>query len=309
MLPPYLQSGDRVAIVATARKVSPAEIEPTLRLLASWGLQPVVPDGLYASFGQFAGTDSHRAALLQQCLDDPTIRAVICARGGYGTVRIIDRLDFTAFSRNPKWIVGFSDVTVLHSHIRRTLGIPTLHATMPLNIPAGADSHPYPSTDTLRRALFGQPLSYTLPPHPLGRPGSAQGPVVGGNLSILYSLCGSSSDIDTDGCILFLEDLDEYLYHIDRMMQNLRRCGKLQNLRALLVGALTDMHDNAVPFGRTAEEIILDAVADYGYPVCFNAPFGHIGTANCALPLGREAHLTSTPESTTLTFSANSLTM
>ena len=307
IVPPYLKPGDRVVVVATARKVSPADIEPTLRLLASWGLQPVVPDGLYAADRQFAGTDAHRAALLQQALDDPSVRAVVCARGGYGTVRIVDRLDFSAFARHPKWIVGYSDVTVLHSHIRRTLGIATLHATMPLNIPADADTRSYPSTDSLRRALFGEPLQYAIPAHPLNRAGDARGPVVGGNLSILYSLCGSPSDLGPDGCILFIEDLDEYLYHLDRMMQNLRRCGLLKGLRGLLVGAFSDMHDNTVPFGRTAEEIILDAVADYGYPVCFSAPFGHIGTANCALPLGPSAHLTVDRQGATLTCDANCL--
>lgn len=285
--PPFLKQGDRVAIVATARKVSAAEVAPTIRLLTSWGLQPVIPEGLYAAHNQFAGTDRHRADILQQYLDDPSIRAIICARGGYGTVRIIDRLDFTGFARQPKWIVGYSDVTVLHSHIRRTLGIQTLHATMPLNIPADASKKNYLSTDSLRQALFGNPIKYTIPSHSLNRLGDAYGPVVGGNLSILYSLLGSPSDIDTDGCILFIEDLDEYLYHVDRMMQSLRRNGKLKGLRALLVGALTDMHDNAASFGRSVEEIVHDAVSDYDYPVCFSAPFGHIGTNNCALPLGR----------------------
>lgn len=298
--PPYLHEGDRVAVVATARKVSPAEIAPTVKLLTSWGLQPVIPDGLYAADHQFAGTDSHRAAILQQCLDDHSIHAVFCARGGYGTVRIVDSLDFSAFARNPKWIVGYSDVTVLHSHVRRTLGIATLHATMPLNIPADAARKSYPSTDSLRRALFGEALEYAIPSHPQDRAGTATGTVVGGNLSILYSLCGSPSDIDTTGCILFIEDLDEYLYHIDRMMMNLRRCGKLENLKGLLVGAFSDMHDNTIPFGRTAEEIILDAVGDYGYPVCFSAPFGHIGTDNCALPLGKEARLNVSPSGCSL---------
>lgn len=298
--PPFLHEGDRVAIVATARKVTPEEIEPTLRLLQSWGLVPVVPEGLYAEHHQFAGDDAHRAAVLQRCLDDPEIGAIICARGGYGTVRIVDRLDFSAFWRRPKWIVGYSDVTVLHSHIRRTLGIETLHATMPLNIPADAVGKPYPATDSLRLALFGEPMEYRIPAHRLNREGTACGPVVGGNLSILYSLCGSPSDIDTEGSILFIEDLDEYLYHIDRMMQNLRRCGKLRGLRGLVVGAMTDMHDNTIPYGRTAEEIVRDAVADYGYPVCFSAPFGHIGTENCALPLGQKITLSVTPSGSTM---------
>lgn len=293
--PQYLRPGDRVALAATARKVSPEEMEPAIRLFRSWGLDVEVPDGLYAADHQFAGSDSHRAALLQQLLDRDDIRAIICVRGGYGTVRIIDRLDFARFCQHPSWLVGYSDVTVLHSHIARQCGIPTLHATMPINIPADACSSPCPAAESLRMALFGEPLHYRWEGHPLNRAGSAEAPVVGGNLSILYSLCGSASDIDTDGKILFIEDLDEYLYHIDRMMQQLKRSGKLAHLKGLVVGAMSDMHDNAIPFGRTAEEIIWESVQEFDYPVCFNAPFGHIGTANRALPLGLPAKLTIHP--------------
>ena len=289
--PSYLQPGDCVALVATARKVSPAEMESAVRLFTSWGLRVRQPEGLYADCHQFAGDDTARAALLQRQLDDPDVRAIVCVRGGYGTVRIIDRLDFSRFAHNPKWIVGYSDVTVLHSHLRRHLRVETLHATMPIDIPPDADCTSYPSTDTLRHCLFGEAPLYRFAPAAGNRIGKADGPLVGGNLSILYSLCGSPSDIDTDGAILFIEDLDEYLYHIDRMMQNLRRCGKLARLRGLVVGALSQMHDNTVPFGRTAEEIVSDAVRDYDYPVCFGAPAGHIGTDNHALILGRTAHL------------------
>lgn len=291
MTPQYLNAGDRVALVATARKVSPEEMEPAIRLLRSWGLSVVVPDGLYAAENQFAGSDSHRAALLQQQLDDPSVRAIICVRGGYGTVRIVDRLDLSRFNSRPAWLVGYSDVTVLHSHIHQHGGTPTLHAVMPINIPADADRHPCPAGEALRKALFGEPLRYAWPRFPLNRAGSAEAPVVGGNLSILYSLAGSDSDISTDGKILFIEDLDEYLYHIDRMMQQLKRSGKLARLKGLVVGAMSDMHDNAVPFGRTAEEIVREAVDEYRYPVCFAAPFGHIGAENLALPLGLSAQL------------------
>ena len=300
--PPHIHPGDRVAIVAPARKISPQEIEPAVALLRSWQLDVVLPDHLFDADNQFAGDDPTRALTLQQQLDDPAVRAIFCARGGYGTVRIIDRLDFTRFRHHPKWIVGYSDITVLHSHIHRHLGIETLHATMPLNIPPDALSTPYPAIDTLRRALFGEKLSYTLPPHPLDRTGTAHGQLVGGNLSILYSLCGSPSDLDTDGKILFIEDLDEYLYHIDRMMMNLKRCGRLARLAGLIVGQMSDMHDNTVPFGSTAEQIIRDAVAEYSYPVCFNFPAGHNGTDNHALILGRPATLTVTPDSSTLSF-------
>lgn len=300
--PRYLKPGDCVALAATARKVSPAEMEAAIRLFTSWGLDVRQPDNLYAECHQFAGDDATRAALLQAQLDDPSVRAVICARGGYGTVRIIDRLDFSRFARDPKWVVGYSDVTVLHSHLHRHLEVETLHATMPIDIPSEADRTPCPATDTLRRCLFGAPPTYRFDPADGNRTGEAQAPLVGGNLSMLYSLCGSPSDLDTDGKILFLEDLDEYLYHIDRMMQNLRRCGKLAHLRGLVVGALTRMHDNAIPFGRTAKEIVADAVRDYDYPVCFGLPAGHIGPDNQALILGRTVRLQVTPDGTTLAF-------
>ena len=298
--PPYLKPGDRVAIVAPARKIARAEINAAVDLFRAWRLDVVLPDHLFDSYNQFAGDDLTRALTLQQQLDDPAVRAIFCARGGYGTVRIIDRLDFTRFRQHPKWIVGYSDITVLHSHIHRHLGIETLHATMPLNIPPDALSTPYPAIETLRRALFGEKFSYTLPPHPLDRTGTAHGQLVGGNLSILYSLCGSPSDLDTDGKILFIEDLDEYLYHIDRMMMNLKRCGRLARLAGLIVGQMSDMHDNTVPFGSTAEQIIRDAVSAYSYPVCFNFPAGHNGTDNHALTLGHPATLAVTPTHSTL---------
>lgn len=285
-----LRCGDKVAIVAPARKVTPDEVAPAVQMLESWGLRVVLPDGLFDAENQMAGSDSHRAALLQRQLDDPDVKAIFCARGGYGTVRIVDRLDFGRFCQSPKWIVGYSDITVLHSHIGRHCGIPTLHATMPLNVPADACRTAYPATESLRQVLFEGKVHYEFVNEGVvaNRQGCCTAPVVGGNLSVLYSLLGSASDIDTEGRILLLEDLDEYLYHIDRMMMALRRAGKLQGLRGLLVGEMNRMHDNAVPFGRTAEEIVRDAVADYGYPVAFNCLFGHIGTENRALPLGVE---------------------
>ena len=287
---PFLKRGDRVALAAPARAVSPEEMAPAIAMLESWGLQVVVPKGLYQREGQLAGSDAHRAELLQGLLDDPEIKAIFCCRGGYGTVRIIDRLDFSRFAEQPKWIVGYSDVTVLHSHIHSTLDIPTLHATMPINM-HGEET---PATRTMHDFLFGMKrdtVDYEWEPSELNRQGVASAPVVGGNLSILYSLCGSCSQIDTRGKILLIEDLDEYLYHIDRMMLNLRRCGMLDGLAGLLVGGLTDMHDNTVPFGRTAMQIVAEAVREYDYPVLFNAPFGHLGDNNLALPLGIKCNL------------------
>lgn len=279
-----------MALAAPARAVSPEEMAPAIATLEEWGLKVVVPDGLYERDGQLAGCDGHRAALMQRLLDDPSIAAIVCARGGYGTVRIVDRLDLTRFAEHPKWIVGYSDVTVLHSHLQATLGLPTLHATMPVNFPT--DGSPCPATESLRHALFGTPQDIAWGAHPLDRKGTVQGVAVGGNLSILYSLLGSRSQVDTRGKILLIEDLDEYLYHIDRMMQALRRAGMLDGLAGLVVGALSDMHDNTIAWGHTAEEIVAEAVADHNYPVAFNAPIGHIGTANQAITLGIPLTLT-----------------
>ena len=296
--PLFLKPGDRVAIAAPARKISQQELAPAVKLLQSWGLEVVIPEHLFDEENQFAGSDDTRAALMQHLLDAPDIRAIFCARGGYGTVRIIDRLDFSNFAESPKWLVGYSDITVLHSHIHRHLGIETLHATMPINISDKELRHPSPAVATMRRQLFGESLEYACPAHKLNRTGKATGLLVGGNLSMLYSLCGSESDIDTAGKILFIEDLDEYLYHIDRMMMNLKRCGHLAHLAGLVVGQMSDMHDNSIPFGRTAEEIVRDAVAEYGYPVCFNFPAGHNGTENLALKLGHPTRLTVSAEVT-----------
>ena len=281
----YLKAGDRVALAAPARAVSPEEMAPAVAQLESWGLEVVVPEGLYERQGQLAGSDAHRAALMQRLLDDPEIKAIFCCRGGYGSVRIVDRLDLTRLARHPKWVVGYSDITVLHSHLHRQLGLPTLHATMPINM-HGTET---PATRSMHDFLFGtqgDSFAYDWEPAALNRQGTARAEVVGGNLSILYSLLGSRSQIDTRGKILLVEDLDEYLYHIDRMMQALKRAGMLDGLAGLVVGGLSDMHDNTVPWGRKAEEIVAETVEEYTYPVAFNAPFGHLGDNNLALPLG-----------------------
>lgn len=285
IIPSYLQKGDTVAIVATARKISLEELQPAIDIITAWGLKVVLSKNIFCVDNQFAGTDEERAADMQWASDDNNIKAVICARGGYGTVRVIDKLDFTKFVRHPKWIVGYSDITVLHQHVNQNYSIASLHATMPINFTVNEDA-----TESLRKALFGEELSYTIPAHALNRNGEASGELIGGNLSLTYALCGSKSDIDTKGKILFIEDLDEYLYHIDRMMMNLKRSGKLQDLAGLIVGGMSDMKDNTVPFGKTAEEIILDAVKEYNYPVCFNFPAGHIDR-NLALVMGKKVDL------------------
>jgi muramoyltetrapeptide carboxypeptidase len=286
--PPYLKKGDRIALISPARKTTREEMEPAIRLFTEWGLEVVEGEHLYASYNQFAGSDEQRQADMQRMLDDDSIRAIVCSRGGYGTVRIIDRLDFSGFAQSPKWIVGYSDVTVLHSHIHRHFNTETLHAIMPVNLKDKCESNR--SINSLKKALFGKELVYRITSQSNNRKGVSRGQLVGGNLSILYSLTNTISDINTNGKILFIEDLDEYLYHIDRMMMNLRRSGKLEGLAGLVVGAMTKMHDNEVPFEKTAIEIIAEAVEDYPYPVCFNFPAGHLDD-NRALILGREARL------------------
>ena len=284
--PPPLQAGDRIGIVSTARKITEAELQPALKTFADWGLEVVLGKNLFAVYHQFAGTDRQRLADLQDMLDDPEIKAIVCARGGYGTARIIDDLNFKMYSVKPKWIVGFSDVTVLHSHIHTHCGTETLHAIMPLTFPGTPEA-----MESLRKALFGEPISYELDPHPFNREGSCSGQLVGGNLSILYSINNTPSDIDTTGNILFIEDLDEYLYHIDRMMLSLRRSGKLENLAGLIVGGMTKMNDNEVPFGKNAYEIIAETVKNYTYPLIFNFPAGHISD-NRVLIIGRRSEMT-----------------
>jgi muramoyltetrapeptide carboxypeptidase len=282
--PQYLKKGDTLGIVAPARRISREELQPAVEMIASWGLNVRFSKNLFGACDQFSGTDAERAADLQDMLSDPSVKAIISARGGYGTLRIIDKLRFEIFQEFPKWIIGYSDITVLHSQIHQ-LGIETMHGTMPVNFMRDAES-----AESLRKALFGEQLKYSWQTHPLNRRGKAQGMLVGGNLSLLYAMNGSASDLDTDNKILFLEDLDEYLYHIDRMMLNLKRSGKLKSLSGLIVGGMTAMKDNAIPFGKSAEEIILDAVKEYDYPITFGLPAGHTDK-NLALILGRKVSL------------------
>lgn len=270
--PPYLNEGDTVAIVSTARKIEPEVLEPAISILESWGLKIRIGATIGASKDQFAGSDQERIDDLQKAINDPEVKAIICARGGYGTVRIVDHIDLSIFAERPKWIVGYSDVTVLHAHLAQVHGTTSIHSTMPVNFKENSDD----ALATLKAALFGEPLVLHGAAHVFNRTGEAVGEVVGGNLSILYSLMGSRSELDPGGKILVLEDLDEYLYHVDRMMQNLDRAGKLHELAGLIVGGMTDMNDNDIPFGKTAEEIIREIVAKYEYPVCYGFPVGHI---------------------------------
>jgi muramoyltetrapeptide carboxypeptidase len=273
-LPNKLKPGDQIAIAASARKISRDELQNAIEIFESWGLKVVLHPKLFAVHNQFAGSDEVRAEVLNSYLQSPDIKAIIFARGGYGTVRIIDHIDFSYLDKFPKWLIGYSDITVIHSHVNATTNWCTIHATMPINMQK--QNMNLNSVLALKNMLMEDvEMSYPITRHPLNRLGKTSAEIVGGNLSVLYSLLGSKSDIDTRGKILFLEDLDEYLYHVDRMMQALKRAGKLKDLAGLVVGGMSDMKDNTIPFGLTAEEIIHEAVKEYNYPVVFNFPAGH----------------------------------
>ena len=269
-IPPYIKKGDTVAIVCTARKFFPEEAKPAIDLLESWGLKVKLGKTIGLDSCQLGGTDTERAADFQEQLDNDNIKAIWCARGGYGTVRIIDLIDFTKFKKHPKWVMGFSDVTVLHSHIN-TLDVATLHSIMPFTVPKA----PEEVKQTFKNALFGIKNSYIIPSKSYDRKGVAKGELVGGNLSIIYSLLGSKSSIDTKDKILFIEDLDEYLYHVDRMLQNMKRNDYFKNVKGIIVGSMRDMHDNEIPFGQNEVQLITEIVKDLNIPIAFEFCAGH----------------------------------
>ncbi|WP_207421652.1 S66 peptidase family protein [Desertivirga brevis] len=293
--PPYLKKGDKIAITCPAKKL-PHDIHSAIALLESWGLEVVLGETVYASHYQFAGDDQLRTKDLQRFLDDAEIKAIVAARGGYGTIRIIDQVDFSLFSQNPKWLIGFSDITVLHSHIHN-LNIPTIHGQMPLNVPDATK----PSLESLRKALFGESLEYLLDPNTYNTLGEVTAPLIGGNLSLLVMMMGSVSEMDFKGKILFIEDVGEYLYAVDRMMWNLRRSGKLEGLAGLIVGGFTGIKDNDDPFGQNVEEIILNVAQEYHYPICFGFPAGHLSD-NHAIIFGKNVYLNVSAESVQLRF-------
>ncbi|MCX7728038.1 MAG: LD-carboxypeptidase [Bacteroidia bacterium] len=282
--PPLLQKGDFIGIAATARKVSSEDLSFALDIIEKRGYRVILASNIYSEYYQFAGTDEERKRGLQELLDNPEVKAIFVARGGYGTVRIIDYLNFEKLKEYPKWICGFSDITALHAHVFN-LGIQSVHSTMPVLF-----SKSEIAVQSLFDLLEGHSVNYTFQSHCLNKLGCSEGYLVGGNLSVLYSLSGSSSQMDLKNKILFIEDVDEYLYHIDRMLMQMKRAGFLKNLKGLVVGGFTDMKDNTVPFGKTAEEIIYDAVKEYDYPVCFNFPAGHI-TDNLAFIHGKKINL------------------
>lgn len=290
--PPYLKKGDKVAIVAPAKKIAPERIENAITILSSWGLQVSTGRHVLGSFNYFSGTDEERTADFQEALDNENIRALFCARGGYGTIRIIDQLNFDRFRNNPKWIIGYSDITVLHSHVNQVLKTETVHAPMPLDYPVN-DTENNPGLQSLKKALFGEDLAFTDDEGDiLNRAGDAMAPLTGGNISVLLSLLGSKSDVDTKDKILFIEDIGESMYHLDRMMQTLKRAGKLSGLKGLIVGNLTNFTDNnnQYAFNKSPKEIIKEAVEVYDYPVCFNFKAGHEKNS-VSLIMGRQIQM------------------
>ena len=298
--PSNLKHGDEIRIISTARKISKEELKPSISLFESWGLKVSFGENLFEEFNQFAGTADQRTEDLQTALDDENVKAIVCARGGYGTVQLVDKIDFTKFVENPKWLAGYSDVTVLHNHINQNFEIETLHSIMPIDVFLNNNSE---AKESLRKALFGEKynIDFEIEQGSRFSIDSISAPIVGGNLSIIYSLTGTNSQLNCNGKFLFLEDLDEYFYHIDRMMVNLKRAGLFVGCKGVLIGGMSDMNDNAIPFGKTVKEIILENLEEYNFPLIFGLPAGHI-KCNLALIMNQKAELTISENRAKLTF-------
>jgi muramoyltetrapeptide carboxypeptidase len=278
-IPPYLRTGDTIGITSPAGYISLMEIRSAVALMEDWGFRVKVGESVGKRDYTYGGTDKERAADLQQMLDDPQVKAIMCARGGYGLVRIIDLLSFKSFVKHPKWVIGFSDVTVLHAHIQSNFNIATLHSKMCNSFPDDwkvAEPVQISTILSIRQALTGEDFKYSAAASPSNRAGTAEGQLIGGNLSIIESVAGTASDIETRGKILFLEDTGEYLYTLDRMFWSLKRRGKLAKLAGLIIGGFKLKPDDpGEEFGRSIEEIVMEKVTEYDYPVCFGFPVGH----------------------------------
>ncbi len=296
-IPPYLKKDDTIGILCPAGFMPYEKTQTAINVLQEWGYKIKTGSTLGSQFNYFSGTDEQRLNDLQQMLDDELIKAIFCARGGYGLGRIIDKLRFKKFKKNPKWIIGFSDVTVLHFHLYANYKIASLHA--PMAAAFNDDGYKNIYVQSLQRALSGLKGSYQCDQHPFNKNGSTTGRLIGGNLSLMTHLTGTSSDLNTKNKILFIEDIGEYIYNIDRMLHQLKRNGKLEKLAGLVVGGFTEMKDTTIPYGQTAEEVIRDIVKEYDYPICFNFPVSH-NMENYALKIGVRYELTVSKKSTTL---------
>lgn len=283
-IPPYLKKGDTIGLTCPAGYMAKEKAQTCIDTLQDWGFEVMVGKTLGSdSTNYFSGTDEERANELQAMLDDSSIQAILCGRGGYGVSRIIDRLDFTRFKRKPKWLIGFSDITVLHAHIYTTCKIASLHAPMAAAFNNGEAGNAY--IQSLRKAISGKKGNYKCPAHPLNKPGIATGELVGGNLSLLAHIIGTPSDINTAKKILFIEDIGELIYSTDRMLHQLKRSGKLDKLAGLIIGGFTDVKDTERPFGKSIDEVIDELVNMYDYPICYHFPVSH-EKENYALKVG-----------------------
>jgi muramoyltetrapeptide carboxypeptidase len=296
-IPPYLKPGDTIGILCPAGFMPLEKAQTCIETLTDWGYKVVTGKTLGHQFNYFSGTDEERLQDLQQMLDDESIKAILCARGGYGTGRIIDRLHFKKFKEHPKWIIGFSDITALHSHIYKHYKIASMHA--PMAAAFNDEEYKNKYVQSLHDALIGRKADYVVEGNILNQNGKASGILVGGNLSLLAHLIGTSSDVKTKNKILFIEDIGEYIYNVDRMMYQLKRSGKLEELKGLIIGRFSEMKDTTIPFGQTTETVIKDIVKEYDYPVCFGFPVSH-DKENYALKIGVKYKLSVTTTSVEL---------
>ncbi len=296
-IPPYLKKDDTIGILCPAGFMPYEKAQTAINVLQKWGHKIKTGSTLGSQFNYFSGTDEQRLNDLQQMLDDESIKAIFCARGGYGIGRIIDKLNFKKFKKYPKWIIGFSDVTLLHFHIYAKYKVASLHAPMA----AAFNDHGYKNiyVQSLQRALSGLKANYECEQHPFNKNGSTTGRLIGGNLSLITHLIGTSSNINTKNKILFIEDTGEYIYNIDRMLYQLKRNAKLEKLAGLVVGGFTEMKDTTIPYGQSAEEVIRDIIKEYDYPVCYNFPVSH-NIENYALKIGGKYELAVGKKSTIL---------
>ena len=279
-IPPYLKKGDVIGITCPAGFITQKDIEPAVIKLKEWGFEIKVGKTVDKKDFTFGGTDAERLQDFQDMLDDKNVKAILCARGGYGAVRIIDDINFKKFTQSPKWIIGFSDITVIHSHLNKNFGIASIHSKMCNSFPEDwtkAEPIQIDTINSIQKCLSGEKMQYNALVNNKNKTGTAEGVLVGGNLKTLESLAGSKSDISTDGKILFVEDTGEYLYSIDRMFWNLKRSGKLNKLKALIIGGfkVKPVEDPADEFGKTVQDIVLEKINGFDYPVCFDFPVGH----------------------------------
>ena len=297
MTPPFLKPNDQIRIVSPSGSIEPKYIVGAKKTLSSWGLNATEGEFARTKYGRFAGTEAQRISDLQEALDDPSVNAILCSRGGYGVAQIIDKLDFSTFAKSPKWLIGFSDITILHNAISN-LGVASIHGIMAKHLTQFSPNSIH--VQKCREILFGQMPTYVVPKHRLNKVGIAQGKLIGGNLSVLIGLRGSQFDLDYKNNILFIEDIAERPYHIDRMMQNLRFSGALAQLSGLVVGQFSDCDEDPL-MKKSVAQIIASAVSEYDYPVCFNFPAGHVDN-NFPLKLGETVQFEVTKRAVILTF-------